>query len=289
MMIKLGLPAGSLQESTIKLFKKAGVNISLGSRSYAPFSDDEELKIRLLRAQEMSRYVESGALDLGLTGKDWVKENNSEVVEVINLVYSKQSLRPIRWVLAVPNDSKVKTVKDLKGKRIATEAVNITKSYFKKNNVEASVEFSWGATEAKPPELADAIVEVTETGSSIRANNLRIIDVVMESYTVLIANKNSWKIKEKREKIENIAILLQGALNAESKVGLKMNIPKKKLVKIISTLPALKKPTVSELTDKDWVAIETIIDENVVRKIIPELKRLGAEGIIEYPLNKVVY
>ena len=290
-MLKLGLPAGSLQESTIQMFKKAGYKISVGSRSYMPKVDDPEIAARFIRAQEIPRYVSSGKLDFGLTGKDWVVENgvDGDVVEVATLVYAKRTRSVLRWVLCVPADSNIKTVKDLKGKKIATEVVNITKKYLAKNGVKAEVEFSWGATEAKPPELVDAIVEITETGSSLRANNLKIIATVMESSTVVIANKNSWKEKSKREKIENIALLLQGALEAESKVGLKMNVPKAKLKKICNELPALKTPTVSALSNPDWVAIEVIIDENVVREIIPQLKRLGAQGIIEYPLNKVVY
>ncbi|MEI7905007.1 MAG: ATP phosphoribosyltransferase [Candidatus Firestonebacteria bacterium] len=290
-MLKIGLPAGSLQESTIQMFKKAGYKISVGSRSYIPKVDDPELSARFIRAQEIPRYVNSGKLDFGLTGKDWVVENDvdGKVVEVASLIYAKRTRSVLRWVLAVPADSKIESVKDLKGKRIATEVVNITKKYLAANGVKAEVEFSWGATEAKPPELVDAIVEITETGSSLRANNLRIIDTVMESSTVIIANKDSWKDKSKKQKIENIALLLQGALEAESKVGLKMNVPKAKLKKICAELPALKTPTISALSNPAWVAIEVIIDESVVREIIPQLKRLGAQGIIEYPLNKVVY
>jgi len=289
MEIKIGLPAGSLQESTIKMFKKAGWNISVGSRSYVPKIDDPEMTARFIRAQEIPRYVESGKLDFGLTGADWVAENNADVVEVAKLVYAKRTRTVLKWVLAVPNDSKIKSVKDLEGKKIATEVVNITKQYLKKNGVKADVEFSWGATEAKPPELVDAVVEITETGSSLRANNLRIIDTIMESSTVIIVNKQSWKNKDIRRKVEGIAMLLQGALEAETKVGLKMNLPKAKLQQITSELPALKTPTVSSLADPAWVAIEVIIDESVVRSIIPMLKEHGAEGIIEYPLNKVVY
>ncbi|MCX5777258.1 MAG: ATP phosphoribosyltransferase [Candidatus Firestonebacteria bacterium] len=289
MEIKIGLPAGSLQESTIKMFKKAGWSISLGSRAYVPKIDDPELVARFIRAQEIPRYVESGKLDFGLTGADWVAENNADVVEVARLVYAKRTRSILKWVLAVPNDSKIKSVKDLEGKKIATEVVNITAKYLKANGVKADVEFSWGATEAKPPELVDAVVEITETGSSLRANNLRIIDTIMESSTVIIVNKQSWKNKDIRKKAEAIAMLLQGALEAETKVGLKMNLPKAKLKKIMSELPALKMPTVSSLADPEWVAIEVIIDESVVRSIIPLLKEHGAEGIIEYPLNKVVY
>ncbi|HQT90780.1 MAG TPA: ATP phosphoribosyltransferase [Candidatus Kryptobacter bacterium] len=287
-ILKLGLPKGSLQESTFSLFQKAGYSISVSSRSYFPSVEDEELKIMLVRAQEMARYVELGTFDAGLTGKDWIIETNGDVTEIAELVYAKQSMRPVRWVLAVQEDSPYKTVKDLHGKRISTEVVNITKQYLQRHGVEASVEFSWGATEVKVPELADAIVEVTETGSSLRANHLRIIDTVLESSTRFIANKESYKDPWKKEKIETIALLLRGAIAAEGKVGLKMNIRKSDLPKIIGIIPALRKPTVSPLYDDEWVAIETIIDERIVRIIVPELKRSGAEGIIEYPLNKVV-
>ena len=287
-ILKLGLPKGSLQESTFSLFQKAGYGISVSSRSYFPSAEDDELKIMLVRAQEMSRYVELGTFDAGLTGKDWIIETNSDVTEVAELIYAKQSMRPVRWVLAVQEDSPFKTVKDLHGKRISTEVVNITKQYLKKHGVEASVEFSWGATEVKVPELADAIVEVTETGSSLRANHLRIIDTVLESSTRFIANKEAYKDSWKKEKIETISLLLKGAIAAEGKVGLKMNIKKSDLPKIIGIIPALRRPTVSPLYDDEWVAIETIIDERVVRIIVPELKRNGAEGIIEYPLNKIV-
>ncbi len=287
-ILKLGLPKGSLQESTFSLFQKAGYSISVSSRSYFPSVEDNELKVMLVRAQEMARYVELGTFDAGLTGKDWIIETNSDVTEVAELVYAKQSMRPVRWVLAVQEDSPFKTVKDLQGKRISTEVVNITKQYLKKHGVEASVEFSWGATEVKVPELADAIVEVTETGSSLRANHLRIIDTVLESSTRFIANKEAYKDSWKKEKIETISLLLKGAIAAEGKVGLKMNIKKSDLPKIIGIIPALRRPTVSPLYDDEWVAIETIIDERVVRIIVPELKRNGAEGIIEYPLNKIV-
>ena len=287
-ILKLGLPKGSLQESTFSLFQKAGYSISVSSRSYFPSVEDEELKIMLVRAQEMARYVELGTFDAGLTGKDWIIETNGDVAEVAELVYAKQSMRPVRWVLAVQEDSPYKTVEDLHGKRISTEVVNITKQYLQRHGVEASVEFSWGATEVKVPELADAIVEVTETGSSLRANHLRIIDTVLESSTRFIANKESYKDPWKKEKIDTISLLLRGAIAAEGKVGLKMNIRKSDLPKIIGIIPALRKPTVSPLYDDEWVAIETIIDERIVRIIVPELKRSGAEGIIEYPLNKVV-
>ena len=287
-VLKLGLPKGSLQESTFSLFQKAGYGISVSSRSYFPTVEDDEMKIMLVRAQEMARYVELGTFDAGLTGKDWIIETNSNVTEVAELIYAKQSMRPVRWVLAVQEDSEFKTVKDLHGKRISTEVVNITKQYLQRNGVEASVEFSWGATEVKVPELADAIVEVTETGSSLRANHLRVIDTVLQSSTRFIANNDAYKDQWKREKIETIALLLKGAIAAEGKVGLKMNIRKSDLPKVIGIIPALRKPTVSPLYDNEWVAIETIIDERTVRIIVPELKRNGAEGIIEYPLNKIV-
>lgn len=287
-ILKLGLPKGSLQESTFSLFQKAGYSISVSSRSYYPSVQDDELKIMLVRAQEMARYVELGTFDAGLTGKDWIIETGSDVTEVAELVYAKQSMRPVRWVLAVQEDSPYKTVKDLQGKRISTEVVNITKQYLEKHGVTASVEFSWGATEVKVPELADAIVEVTETGSSLRANHLRIIDTVLQSSTRFIVNKDAYKDPWKKEKIETISLLLKAAITAEGKVGLKMNIKKSDLPKIIGIIPALRKPTVSALYDDEWVAIETVIEERVVRIIVPELKRSGAEGIIEYPLNKIV-
>ncbi|MEC7229692.1 MAG: ATP phosphoribosyltransferase [Verrucomicrobiota bacterium] len=288
-LLMLGLPKGSLQDSTIKLFGKAGFNISVSSRSYRPSIDDEKLDGRFVRAQEVSRYVEHGYFDCGLTGQDWVKENDSDVVEVCSLVYSRASNKPSKWVIAVPEASTVQTVKDLEGKRIATEVVNITRQYLKVNGVNAEVEFSWGATEVKVPDLVDAIVDLTETGNSIRANNLRIVDTLLETNTVLIANKVSWENPAKRKKIENIALLLTSALEANSKVGLKLNIEKSKLEAILADLPALRNPTINRLTDESWVAIDTILDEKVVREIIPELKERGAEGIIEYPLNKVVF
>ncbi len=289
MLLKLGVPKGSLQEATFELFRKAGFNISIGKRSYFPTIDDEEIELMLIRAQEMSRYVEEGIFDAGMTGLDWIRENNSDVIEVADLQYAKQGFRPVRWVLAVPNDSSIQSVQDLQGKHIATELVNATKAYLEKNGVTASVEFSWGATEVKAPRLVDAIVELTETGSSLRANNLRIVETILESSTKLIANKEAWNDPEKKKKIENIVILLQGALNAEQKVGLKMNIPKDNLSQILEILPALKKPTISNLSDEGWFDVDTIIDEKIVRKIIPELKRAGATGIVEYPLNKVIY
>jgi ATP phosphoribosyltransferase len=286
--LKLGLPKGSLQDSTFHLFAKAGYRISATSRSYFPSIDDVEIKPMLIRAQEMSRYVEDGVLDVGITGRDWVKENGSKVEEVAELIYAKQGLKPVRWVLAVPADSKIKSAKDLQGKRVATELVNVTKQYLKKNGVEASVEFSWGATEAKPPELADAIIEVTETGSSLRANNLIILETVMESSTVVIVNKEAWKDGWKKKKIGNLCLLLKGALAAEEKVGLKMNVPRKDLQKVLKVLPALNSPTVADLQDKDWVDVDTVVDEKIVREIVPKLKDAGAEGIVEYPLNKVI-
>jgi len=289
MKLKLGVPKGSLQETTFGLLSKAGFHFSVSSRSYFPSIDDEELEAMLIRAQELPRYVEDGVFDAALTGYDWIIESGVDVVSVSDLIYSKQSMRKVKWVLAVHESSSVKTVKDLEGKRIATEVVSITKNYLAKNNVKALVEFSWGATEVKTPDLVDAIVEVTETGSSLRANKLRIVDVVLESNTKLIANKKSWNDPWKREKIENLAMLLQGAINAGTKVGLKMNLRKSDVDKVLQLIPALRKPTISHLADEQWIALETIIDEEVVRKIIPLLKRAGAEGIIEYPLNKVIY
>ncbi len=287
--LKLGLPKGSLQQSTFELMKKAGFRFNVSSRSYFPSVDDPELDAILIRAQEIGKYVEDGVFDAGITGKDWILETEADVVEILDLIYAKQSMRPVKWVLAVPENSPVKCVKDLEGKRIATELVNITKKYLKKNGVNASVEFSWGATEAKTPELVDAIVEVTETGTSLKANKLRIVEVVLESTTKLIANKESLKDPWKKKKIESIAMLLEGALNAENKVGLKMNLEKSKLENVLRVLPAIRKPTISPLSEKNWVAIETIIDESEVKKLIPTLKELGAEGIIEYPLNKLIY
>jgi len=291
MKLKLGLPKGSLQESTFNIFKKAGFTINCPGRSYYPSVDDDELEITLVRAQEMARYVAEGVFDAGLTGEDWVKESGKSVKIVDKLVYGKQGLRPVRWVLAAPEKSGIRTVKDLKGKRIATELVNTTKKYLKKNRVKAKVEFSWGATEAKPPYLADAIVELTETGSSLRANKLKIIATILESTTVMIANKDSWNNSVIKKKIENIMLLLKGALNAEEKVGLKLNVEKRKLKDVLKILPALKKPTVSYLlgAEDKWVAIEVVIDEKKVREIVPRLKARGAKDIVEYPLNKVIY
>jgi ATP phosphoribosyltransferase len=288
MKLKIGLPKGSLQETTFRLFKNAGYNIKLLERSYVPAIDDPEIEGLVIRAQEMARYVEDGILDMGITGWDWVLEQDAEVVELTRLKYGKVGFRGVKWVVAVPADSKIKRIEDLKGKKIATELVSFTKRYLKKRGIDAQIEFSWGATEVKPPLLADAIVEVTETGASLKANNLRIIDTILESETVLIANKKAWKDPWKKRKMENIVILLKGALVAEEKVGLKMNVPTKKLKEVTGILPSLHTPTVSSLSDKDWVAIEVILDEKVVRDIIPDLKRAGAQGIVEYPLNKVI-
>jgi len=281
--LRFGLPKGSLQEATIEKMAKAGYNIQVSSRSYLPYVDDEEMEIRLIRAQEISRYVEHGYLDCGITGHDWIVENGSKVHEVGEFMFSKVSRKPARWVLCVPENSPVKTVKDLEGKRIATEVVNLTKKYLKKHGVKAEVEFSWGATEVKAHELVDAIVEVTETGSSLRANKLRIVDELLSSTPRLIANLDAWKNPWKRRKIETMSMLLKGALDAEAKVGLKMNIQRKHLESL------LRNPTISQLSLEGWVAVETIIDTHVVRELIPQLKAAGAEGIIEYPLNKVVY
>ncbi len=288
-LLMLGLPKGSLEESTKNLFAKAGWKITTSSRSYRPSIDDAELDGRFIRAQEVSRYVEHGFFDCGLTGEDWIKENNSDVVDVCDLVYSKVSTQKSRWVLCVPEASPVKSAQDLAGKRVATELINTTKRYFEAKGVKVEVEFSWGATEVKVPDLVDAIVDITETGSSLRANKLRIVDTLLETNTKLIANRNSWANPAKRQKIETIALLLKGALEAESKVGLKMNLPKRALDAVAAKLPALRNPTISQLSNPEWIALETIIDESVVREIIPQLKALGAEGIVEYPLNKVVY
>ncbi len=288
MKLRLGIPKGSLQEGTIQLFAKAGFNIYSNGRSYFPTSDDPELECMLIRAQEMARYVEHGVLDAGLTGHDWIIESNLEVVSVADLIYAKQSRGKVRWVLAVPEDSKYNCAEDLKNCTIATELVNVSKQYFEKKNVAVRVEFSWGATEVKPPMLADAIVEVTETGSSLRANKLRIIDTVLESNTKLIANKNAWQDNAKRKKIENIALMLCGALAAQGRVGLMLNVMKKDLDGVLAVLPALKRPTISQLSDPDWVAVNTILEETVVREAIPKLKDAKAQGIVEYPLNKVV-
>ncbi len=289
MILKIGLPKGSLQESTLNMFKKAGYSINIYSRSYKPSIDDPNIECLLIRAQEIPRYVEKGIIDIGLTGMDWVIENNADIVNVGKLVYAKQGLKPVKWVLAVSESSKIKTPLDLNGKTIATEVVNITKKYLEQKGIDASVEFSWGATEVKVPELVDAIVELTETGSSLKAHNLKIIDTILESTTVLISNKESWKSSWKRKKTEDLFMLLKGALAAESMVGVKMNVQKENLEEVISVLPALRKPTVSNLSSDEWVAVETIVDEKIIRELIPKLKSAGAEGIIEYPLNKVIY
>lgn len=287
-LLKLGIPAGSLQDATAELFRRAGYKITFSSRSYYPTIDDDEIECTLIRAQEMARYVQDGALDAGLTGHDWIVENNADVQEVAELVFSKVSRRPVRWVLCVPNDSPVQSVAQLQGKRIATEAVGLTTRFLAKHGVQAKVEFSWGATEVKPPRLADAIVEVTETGSSLRANNLRIVAEVLVSTPRLIANREAYRDPFKRQKIDDIALMLRGAMAAEGKVGLMANVPKASLSQVLELLPALQKPTISSLSDDDWVDVMTVIDEAVVRNIIPRLKAAGARGIVEYPLNKVI-
>jgi ATP phosphoribosyltransferase len=289
MAIVLGLPKGSLQESTFALFKRAGFNVSCSSRSYTPSIDDDEIKCRLLRPQEMSRYVELGLLDAGICGYDWVYENGSDVQEICELSYSKATSNPVRWVLAVPNDSKIKTVKDLNGKRISTEAIGLVKRYLKKHGVKADVEFSWGATEVKAPELVDAIVDLTETGSSLRANNLRIVDTILTSTTRFIANKKSWKNAAKRAKLEQLKMLLTGALEAQRRVLLKCNAPSKTLDKIVKVMPALHAPTVNKLSGGDWFAVESVVEEKLVRDLIPQLTKNGATGIIELPLNKIIF
>lgn len=288
MKLKLGIPKGSLENATVDLFRKAGFNITISSRSYFPAIDDHEIECMLIRAQEMARYVEDGVLDAGLTGYDWVVENDADVVTVADLVYAKQSFGKVRWVLAVPESSPIQSAKDLEGKIIATELVGATKRYLAKYGVTAKVEFSWGATEVKPPVLADAIVEVTETGSSLRANKLRIIETVMESNTQLVANKQSWADDWKRQKLEDMKMLLDGAIAAMGKVGLMLNVQKAELEAVLGVLPALKNPTVSPLSHGDWFAVNTILDESTVRTIIPRLKQAGAQGIVEYPLNKIV-
>ncbi len=288
MKLKLGIPKGSLENATIDLFRRAGFNITTSSRSYFPAVDDPEIECMMIRAQEMARYVEDGVLDAGLTGRDWVEENEAEVITIADLIYAKQSFGKVRWVLAVPDASPFQSVKDLEGRIIATELVGATKRYLAKHGVTAKVEFSWGATEVKPPVLADAIVEVTETGSSLRANKLRIVDVVMESNTQLIANKDSMCDEWKRKKLGDIHMLLEGAISALGKVGLMLNVHRECLDRVLGVLPALKKPTVSHLSDDDWLAVNTILDESTVRTIIPRLKEAGAQGIVEYPLNKIV-
>ena len=287
-LLNFGLPKGSLEDPTIKLFGKAGYHITKGSRSYTPCWDDSSIDGRFVRAQEMSRYVEDGFFDCGLTGRDCVLENESDVEIVADLVYSRSSNRISKWVLAVPESAPINSVSDLNGMTIATELVNVTRSYLLKNNVDAEVEFSWGATEVKVPELVDAIVDLTETGSSLRANKLKVIDVLMETNTVLVANKDSWANNEKRAKIENIAMMLEAALQADSKVGLKLNLKRSDLDIVLKDLPSLRKPTISSLSDDSWVALETVIEKKVSRELIPALKRLGAEGIVEFQLNKLV-
>lgn len=286
--LKLGIPAGSLQDATGALFKKAGYNIKFSSRSYYPTIDDDEIECLLIRAQEMARYVEDGILDAGVTGHDWVLETEADVHEICELVFSKVSRRPVRWVLCVPEDSPITDVKALEGKRIATEAVGLTKRFLAKHGVTANVEFSWGATEVKPPRLADAIVEVTETGNSLRANNLRIVAEVLQSTTRLIANKEAYNDEWKRRKLDNIALMLQSCLAAEGKVGLMMNVHRNSLDTVLSLLPALQNPTISQLSDPDWIALNTIVDECVVRSIIPSLKDAGARGIVEFGINKII-
>ena len=287
-LLKLGMPKGSLQEASLQLFRRAGYEIAVNPRSYFPSIDDDEIECMLIRAQEMARYVEDGILDAGLTGKDWILENEANVVEVADLVYAKQTFGKVRWVLAVPEKSPFLSVKDLEGKIIATELVGVTRRYLAQNGVKAKVEFSWGATEVKPPVLADAIVEVTETGSSLRANGLRIVDTVLESNTKFIAHPTAWEDSWKRQKIQTLVMLLQGAIEAAGKVGLMLNVRRTDLEDVLSVLPALKRPTVSNLSDPAWVAVNTVIEERTVREIIPRLKAAHAQGIVEYPLNKIV-
>ena len=288
MRLKLGLPKGSLQDASLQLFRKAGYEITVNPRSYFPHIDDDEIECMLIRAQEMARYVEDGILDAGLTGKDWILENGANVHDVADLIYSKQTFGKVRWVLAVPEDSPFHNVTDLQGKIIATELVRVTEQYLSQNGVRAKVEFSWGATEVKPPVLADAIVEVTETGSSLRANGLRIVETVLESNTKLIANHTAWSDLWKRQKLETLVLLLEGAIQASGKVGLMLNVDRAHLDAVLSVLPALKRPTISTLSDPDWVAVNTVIEEKTVREIIPRLKAANAQGIVEYPLNKIV-
>ncbi len=287
-LIRLGLPKGSLQESTFELFRRAGFAIAVGSRSYYPRIDDPEIEAVLIRAQEIPRYVEQGAIDAGITGFDWLKESGAGVEEIADLVYAKAGFRPVRWVLAAPEDSPFRKPEDFRGKRIATELVCATRDFFSSRGIDCEVEFSWGATEVKPPQLADGIVELTETGSSLRANNLRIVETVLESTTRFIANTAVWKDPDRKRKLENIALLLQGAIEAQGKVGLKMNVPRRVLEQLLEILPALHSPTLSDQIDRDWVAVEVVIEEKRVRELIPVLKGAGAEGIIEYPLNKIV-
>jgi ATP phosphoribosyltransferase len=287
-LLRLGIPAGSLQEATLELFRRAGFRITVSARSYYPTIDDDEIECMLIRAQEMARYVADGILDAGLTGHDWIQETGADVEEIAELIFSKVSRRPVRWVLCVPDDSPVRTVEDLQGKRIATEAVGLTRRFLERHGVTAKIEFSWGATEVKPPRLADAIVEVTETGSSLRANNLRIVAEVLQSTTRFIANRAAYADPWKRQKIDDIVLMLRGALAAEGKVGLMMNVPRSRLPAVLSLLPALQQPTVSSLADENWVDVVSVLDESIVRKIIPRLKSAGARGIVEFPLNKVI-
>ena len=288
-ILKLGIPKGSLEEATVNLFTKAGYNIKIKSRSYFPSIDDNEIECMLIRAQEIARYVQNGVLDAGLTGKDWIQENRADVVEIADLVYSKTSSRPVRWVLAVPNESPIQSVKDLQGKRVATEAVNMTVDYLKKHGVTAEVEFSWGATEVKPPKLVDAIVEITETGSSLRANNLRIIETLMESNTKFVMNKEAYDNPWKKQKVERLVLMLQSAMAANGQVGLMMNVPKNKLDEVMKILPEGKKPTIAELTDSNWMDLTVILEEQLVREIAPDLKAIGVEDIVEYSINKIIH
>lgn len=288
-ILKLGIPKGSLEEATVNLFAKAGYNIKIKSRSYFPSIDDNEIECMLIRAQEIARYVQNGVLDAGLTGKDWIQENRADIVEIADLVYSKTSSRPVRWVLAVPNESSIQSVKDLQGKRIATEAVNMTVDYLKKHGVTAEVEFSWGATEVKPPKLVDAIVEITETGSSLRANNLRIIETLMESNTKFVMNKEAYDNPWKKQKVERLVLMLQSAMAANGQVGLMMNVPKNKLDEVMKILPEGKKPTIAELTDSNWMDLTVILEERLVREIAPDLKAIGVEDIVEYSINKIIH
>ena len=288
-ILKLGIPKGSLEEATVNLFAKAGYSIKIKSRSYFPSIDDNEIECMLIRAQEIARYVENGVLDAGLTGKDWVQENRADVVEIADLIYSKTSSQPVRWVLAVPNESPIQSVKDLQGKRIATEAVNMTVDYLKKHGVTADVEFSWGATEVKPPKLVDAIVEITETGSSLRANNLRIIETLMESNTKFVMNKEAYGNPWKKKKVERLVLMLQSAMAANGQVGLMMNVPKNKLDEVMKILPEGKKPTIAELTDSNWMDLTVILEEKLIREIAPDLKALGVEEIVEYSINKIIH
>jgi len=288
MKLKLAIPKGSLQAATVELFEKAGFKIDISARSYLPEVDDDELELRLLRPQDIPRYIDKGVVDAGITGRDWLRENGVDLEIAAELNYSKRTLRPCRWVLAVPEDSSIKSVKDLERKSISTELVRVTEEYLRQNGVEASVEFSHGATEVKVPDLVDAIVEITETGESLRSHNLRIVDTVMETVTLLVVNKESWADASKREKIESLVVLLQGAIMARDKVAMKMNVPQEKLDGVIALLPALREPTVSPLVHNGWSAVETVVDESKIRELIPKLKRAGAEGIIEFPLNKVI-